>query len=121
MSERDQNEASGQQPPIGQQNENQLGNQSLQQSEGKSAEQELDKADKQEQDLQPEGQQSGQPGESTDGFVGSQGQDSGEYLQLGGNGFAEQGQGAPEQGDIERGTERSQDSDSDIEGSSDNS
>ena len=98
---------------------------SRQQSEGKSAEQELDKADRQEQDLQPEGQQpSQQPGESSGGFVGSQGQDSGEYLQKDGNpesGFAEQGQGAPEQGDIERGTERSQDSDSDIEGSSDNS
>ena len=90
-----------------------------------SAEQELDKADRQEQNLQPEGQQPNQqPGESSGGFVGSQGQDSGEYLQKDGNpesGFAEQGQGAPEQGDIERGIERSQDSDSDIEGSSDNS
>ena len=121
MAERDQNEGSGQQPPISQQQDNE----SRQLSEGKSAEQELDKADRQEQDLQPEGQQpSKQPGESSGGFVGSQGQDSGEYLQKDGNpesGFAEQGQGAPEQGDIERGTERSQDSDSDIEGSSDNS
>jgi len=121
MAERDQNEGSGQQPPISQQQDNE----SRQQSEGKSAEQELDKADRQEQDLQPEGQQSSQkPGESPGGFVGGRGQDSGEYLQKDGNpesGFAEQGQGASDQGDIERGTERSQDSDSDIEGSSDNS
>ena len=125
MSERDQNEGSGQQPPIGQQDNSDLSNQSQQQTEGKSAEQELDKADKQEQDLQPEGQQSGQqPGVSSGGFVGSQGQDSGEYLQQDGNpesGFAEQGQGAPDQGDIERDTERSQNRESDIEGSSDNS
>lgn len=125
MSEREQNEASGQQPPIGQQDNDDLSNQSQQQTEGKSAEQEMDKADKQQQDLQPEGQQSGQqPGESSGGFVGSQGQDSGEYLQKDGNpesGFAEQGQGASDQGDIERDTERSQNRESDIEGSSDNS
>lgn len=122
MSEREQNEASGQQPPIGQQNDNEFD--SRQQPEGKSAEQELDKADKQEQDLQPEGQQSNrQSGETSGGFVGSQGQESGEYLQQDGNpesGFAEQGQGASDQGDIERETERSQNRESDIEGSSDN-
>ena len=58
------------------------------------------------------------------GFVGSEGQDSGEYLQQGGNpetGFAEQGQGASDQGDIERGTKRSENRENDIEGSSDNS
>ena len=63
-----------------------------------------------------------QPGESSGNFVGSESQDSGEYLQKSGNpesGFAEEGQGAPDQGDIERGTERSQNRESDIEGSSD--
>ena len=58
------------------------------------------------------------------GFVGSQGQDLGEYLQQGGNpksGFAEKGQGASNQDDIERETSRSQDRESDIEGSSGNS
>ena len=61
-------------------------------------------------------------GQSDGGFVGSQGQDSGEYLQQGGNpesGFAEQGRGASNQnGDIEREDERSENRDSDIEGSS---
>ena len=58
------------------------------------------------------------------GFVGSQGQDSGEYLQQDGNpetGFAEQGRGASNQSDVERETTRSQNDDSDIEGSSGNS
>ena len=57
-----------------------------------------------------------------EGFVASESEDSGEYLQQSGNpesGFAETGQGAPDQGDIERGTERSHNRDSDIEGSSD--
>lgn len=57
-------------------------------------------------------------GQSEGGFVGGQGQDSGEYLQQGGNpesGFAEQGRGASEKGEAER----SQDRESDIEGSSD--
>lgn len=113
MSERNQNEDSGQQ------NDNELNSQSRQQPEGKSAQQELDQADRQ----QPEGQQSSQqPGESSGNFVGSESKDSGEYLQKSGNpesGFAEEGQGAPDQGDIERGTERSQNRESDIEGSSD--
>ena len=59
-----------------------------------------------------------------EGFVARESEDSGEYLQQGGNpesGFAEQGQGAPDQGDIERGGERTQNRDSDIEGSSDKS
>jgi hypothetical protein len=58
------------------------------------------------------------------GFVGSHGQDSGEYLQQDGNperGFAEQGRGASNRGDVERETTRSQDDDSDIEGTSGNS
>jgi hypothetical protein len=56
------------------------------------------------------------------GFVGSQGEETGEYLQEGETeqaGFAEQGRGAPEEGsDIERGGERTSNRDSDIEGSS---
>jgi hypothetical protein len=63
-------------------------------------------------------------GGSSGGFVGSQGQDSGEYLQQDGNpetGFAEQGRGASNQSDVERETTRSQNDDSDIEGSSGNS
>lgn len=67
----------------------------------------------------------GQVGTDRDsGFVGSQGEESGEYLQEGGSkqaGFAEQGRGAPDQGgDIERGGERTANRDSDIEGSSEN-
>jgi hypothetical protein len=60
----------------------------------------------------------------SEGFVGSEGQDSGEYLQHGGNpesGFAEQGRGASNESDTERETTRSQNDDSDIEGSSENS
>lgn len=55
------------------------------------------------------------------GFVGTEKEDSGDYLQRSGNpdeGFAEQGRGAPDQGDVERGTERTANRDSDIEGSS---
>lgn len=161
---RDQNEGSGQQQPLGQQNDNNAG-QSGQGSEpprstgmgntefgqasepgetgqqGQSGTGQADlgtqgdttlagRADQQDlgQD-QPgsfagglSGRQSEPQGE---GFVGSEGQDSGEYLQQGGtpkSGFAEQGRGASNQGsDIERDTERSQDRDSDIEGSSDRS
>lgn len=58
------------------------------------------------------------------GFVGSQGEESGEYLQEDDaqqGGFAEQGRGAPDEGgDIERGGERTENFDSDIEGSSEN-
>jgi hypothetical protein len=59
-----------------------------------------------------------------EGFVGSQSPDSSEYLQQSGtpdSGFGEQGQGAPDQDDVERGMKRSQNRDSDIEGSSGNS
>jgi hypothetical protein len=63
--------------------------------------------------------------QSQGGFVASQDEDSGEYLQQGGSpesGFAEQGRGASNDGsDIERMSERSQNRESDIEGSSDNS
>ena len=139
---RDQNEGSGQQQPLGQQNDNAqpLGQQSQQPPQG------------QQQGQQPLGQQGdfgtqepslsqeqgetstldeekqAEPGSSQptseSGFVGSQDQDSGEYLQQSGNpesGFAEQGQGASDQGDIERDRERSENRDSDIEGSSGNS
>ena len=179
MAERDQNEGSGQQPPIGQQQDNQTAGHSGRQSQGQndSAEQAFDKSDRQQQDLsqgqqsqsQSEqfGQQSGGqsatgqanqgqggdtatlgtnddstgPGGYSDttggsdlgggetglgdqqgqgqsgGFVGSQGQESGEYLQQGGNpdsGFAEQGRGASNEGNI--GSQRSDNDDSDIEG-----
>jgi hypothetical protein len=121
MAEREQNEASGQQQPIGQQKDAESDKQSRQQPEGQSAQQELDQTDRQQQDLQPEGRQTD---ESPSSFVGGQRQDSGEYLQEDGNpesGFAEQGQGASDQSDVERGIERSQNRESDIEGSSDRS
>jgi hypothetical protein len=159
---RDQNEGSGQQPPLGQQNDNsqQFGQQQGRQESGQQqGQQPLDQQGNfgtQEPGLsrqsdQEYGQSGGQSstgqaaqeqgetstlsesnqsepasspetGESAEGFVGSQGQDSGEYLQQDGNpesGFAEQGRGAPNQsGDIERENERSENRDSDIEGSS---
>ena len=63
--------------------------------------------------------------QSQGGFVGSRDQDSGEYLQQSGSpqsGFAEQGRGASNDSSGMEGTsERSQDSDSDIEGLSDDS
>jgi hypothetical protein len=58
------------------------------------------------------------------GFVGSQGEETGEYLQDDKTkqaGFAEQGQGAAdetESGDIERGGERGANRSTDVEGSS---
>lgn len=89
---RDQNEGSEQKPPIGQQD------QSEQNEDGK---------------------------QSQGGFVASQDQDSGEYLQQGGrpdSGFAEQGRGASnDSSDIEGTSERLENRESDIEGSSDNS
>lgn len=143
---RDQNEGSGQQQPLGQQNDNsrQFGQQDEQSqgqqqgqrplgergdfgtqepglSDQEKAEQEQGETSTLSEANQPERGSSQPTGES--GFVGSEGQDSGEYLQQGGtpqSGFAEQGRGASNQGsDIERDSERSQDRDSDIEGSSD--
>ena len=62
--------------------------------------------------------------QSQGGFVASQDQDSGDYLQQSGSpesGFAEQGRGASnDSSDIEGTSERSQNRESDIEGSSDN-
>ena len=143
---RDQNEGSGQQQPLDQQNDNsqQFGQQRQQQPQGQeqgqqplgergdfgtqepglsdqeSSEQEQGETSTLSEANQPEHGSSQPTGES--GFVGSEGQDSGEYLQQGGtpqSGFAEQGRGASNQGsDIERDSERSQDRDSDIEGSS---
>lgn len=114
---RDQNEGSGQQQPIGQNDENQFDGQDRQQQPGgQSTQQELDQADRQ--------QQNEQSSDNAGGFVGSQGEDSGEYLQQGGNpesGFAEQGSGASnDSSDIEGTSERSENRESDIEGSSDN-
>ena len=156
---RDQNEGSGQQPPIGQQNDNERGSQAGQQPQGQQG-QEQPFGQQGQQPLDQHGEfgnqepassagqsatgqasqdqggdtatlgQSDQPDtglgsqDQSGGFVGSQGQDSSEYLQSGGTpqaGFAEQGRGASNQpGDIERDTERSQNRESDIEGSSDN-
>lgn len=152
---RDQNEGSGQQQPLGQQNDNsqQFGQQRQQESGQQQGQQPLDQQGnfgtqepgRSRQSDQEYGQSGGQSStgqasqeegetstlsqggqsdlgssqdtaQSGDGFVGSQGQDSGEYLQQGGNpesGFAEQGQGASDGGDIERDTVRSQDRDSD--------
>jgi hypothetical protein len=152
---RDQNEGSGQQRPLGQQNDNsqQFGQQESGQQQGQRPLGEQGDFGTQEPGLndQQSGQTGGQSstgqasddqgetstltdssqsepgssqqtGQSDGGFVGSQGQESGEYLQQGGNpesGFAEQGRGSPNQsGDIEREDERSENRDSDIEGSS---
>lgn len=110
---RDRNECSEQQP-LGQQNDNDGSAQSGRQDPG------------QDQPGSFAGGLSGRQSEPQgEGFVGSEGQDSGEYLQQGGtpqSGFAEQGRGASNQGsDIERDADRSPDRDSDIEGSSDRS
>lgn len=151
MAERDQNEGSGQQPPIGQQDEDrttgeqgdqQFGQQGQQQPIGQGGQQppgQQGDFGTQEPGLGSQGQreigqadatalnEGSQPdlgGEATgqeggDSFVGSQSQESGEYLQRSGNpesGFAEQGRGASNDSDIERGGERSENRDSDIEG-----
>ena len=161
---RDQNEGSGMQPSIGQQNQSQQEYGQTNQSDGSEPPRSL--GNRGEEFGQPpergEGGQQGQSGtgqsdlgsqsdttlagrtdqqdlgqdqpgstggatgqQSEGGFVGSQDQDSGEYLQQSGNpesGFAEQGRGASNDGsDIEGTSERSQNRDSDIEGSSDNS
>lgn len=101
---RDQNQDSGQQQPIGQQDQSQQ-NENSQQNE----------------DIQ----QNEDSQRSQGGFVASQDLDSGEYLQQGGSpesGFAEQGRGASnDSSDIEGTSERLQNRESDIEGSSDNS
>lgn len=130
MAERDQNEGSGQQPPIGQENDNQKAGQSGQQEQGQQSQQgqgqQADPQDDADTATLSEGSQpepASQSDQDSGGFVGTKREDSGEYLQEDGtpeSGFAEQGQGAPDQSDIERGTERSQDRDSDIEGSSGN-
>ena len=154
---RDQNEGSGQQPPLGQQNDNsqQFGQQESGQQQGQqpldqqgnfgTQEPGLSRQSDQEygqagghsstgqaareqgetstlsESSQSEPRSSHQSGQRDGGFVGSEDQDSGEYLQQSGNpesGFAEQGQGASDQGDIERDIERSDNRDSDIEGPS---
>ena len=109
MAEREQNDNNrdrAQQQPQGQQ--------SQQQPQGQQSELGTE---------EPTSEQSNpDAGQTSGGFVGSEREDSGEYLQKSGNpesGFAEEGQGAPDQGDIERGTESSQNRESDIEGSSD--
>jgi hypothetical protein len=60
-------------------------------------------------------------GDPAGGFVGSEGNDSGDYVQDRDPqqaGFAEQGRGAADEGrDVERGGERTDNFDSDIEGS----
>lgn len=89
---------------------------------GEGRQSEFDREKKNEFSKGQQGQQ-GQAGTDREpGFVGSQGKESGEYLQEGGPkqaGFAEQGRGAPDEGrDIERGGERTANRDSDIEGSS---
>jgi len=162
---RNQTEGSGQQPPLGKQNESQIAGQAGQQPQDRqqdeSGTQEPGLAKQTDQEFGSTGGQSatgqaqgsdaatlnqdendvGPGGYSPEsgasdlgggetglgdsgGFVGSQGQDSGEYLQQDGNpetGFAEQGRGASNQSDVERETTRSQNDDSDIEGSSGNS
>ena len=165
-----QTEGSGQQPPLGKQDENQIagqaGRQLQERQQGESGTQEPGLGNQTDQEfgstggraatgqaqgsdtatLNPDENDVGPGGYSPEsgasdlgggetglgdsgggssgGFVGSQGQDSGEYLQQDGNpetGFAEQGRGASNQSDVERETTRSQNDDSDIEGSSGNS
>lgn len=149
---REQNEGSGQQQPLGQQDE-QVTGQAGQQPQGQQSQQQFGqqhgqqpagKQDSDTQTLSQSGNDVGPGGYSAESgasdlgggetglgdsggdgsFVGSQRQESGEYLQQSGNpesGFAEQGRGASNQNeDIERETERSQNRESDIEGSSDN-
>ena len=162
---RNLSEASGQQPPLGKQDENQFawqaGGQPQERQQGESGTHEPGLGNQTDQEfgstggqaatgqaqgsdtatLNPDENDVGPGGYSPEsgasdlgggetglgdsgGFVGSQGQDSGEYLQQDGNpetGFAEQGRGASNQGDVERETVRSQDDGSDIEGSSGNS
>lgn len=148
---RDQNQGSGLQPPIGQQDQNrqekgqesrlpsgseppERGEQGQQGQGGSGQAAQADTALAGRSDQQDLGQDkpgsfaggiSGRQAEDKgEGFVGSQSPDSGDYLQQGGtpdSGFGEQGQGAPDQGDVERGMKRSQNRDSDIEGSSGNS
>ena len=148
MAERDQNEGSEQQPPMGQQNDNQTagqGGQEERQPFGQQGQQPLgekgdfgtqepglgsqanhgsDTATLSEASQSQPGSSPQQPNQNSGGFVGSESEDSGEYLQEGGTpqaGFAEQGGGAPNDGsDIERDSERSQNRESDIEGSSGN-
>lgn len=112
MAERDQTQDSGQRPPIARDNDNEITEQAGEQPSGQ-------------QGQQPAGSEGSEPDlggtPSSGGFVGSQNQDPGDYLQRDGNpdtGFAEQGRGAPDQGDIERTGERSDNRDSDIEGGS---
>jgi hypothetical protein len=161
---RDQNEGSGQQQPIGQQNQSQQEfGQSSQPSSGsepprstgtrgeefgQSSEQDdtglqgqsgtgqadlgsqsdttlAGRSDQQDFGQDQPGRTGGAGGQqSQGGFVGSQDQDSGEYLQQSGSpesGFAEQGRGASNGSNIDGASERSQNRESDIEGSSDNS
>lgn len=108
MADRNQNEGSGQQPPIRQDNDNQSPSTGQASPGGDAA-------------TLSEGTEPDLGGSDTGGFVGSQDEESGDYLQRDGNpesGFAEQGRGAPDQGDIERTGERSENRDSDIEGGS---
>ena len=108
----------GQQGSTGQQG--QTGGQQGQQSEfGQQGQAETNTADR------SSGQSSGQSGtDRSGGFVGTEGEDSGEYLQDRDPqqaGFAEQGRGAPDDGsDIERDEERTANRSTDIEGSSEN-
>ena len=122
---RDQNEGSSQQPPVGQDDEDRVSDQARQQTGGQSATGQTSPAggaatltEGTEPDL---GSTDADPTGSSGGFIGSQEEDPGDYLQRGGNpesGFAEQGRGAPDQGDIERTGERSENRDADIEGGS---
>lgn len=130
MADRNQNEGSGQQPPIRQDNDNQSPS-TGQPGLNRQTDQELEQTGGQistgqdspggDTAILNEGTEPDLGGSDTGGFVGSQGEKSDDYLQRGGNpesGFAEQGRGAPDQGDIERTGERSENRDSDIEGGS---
>jgi hypothetical protein len=128
------------QQPEGQQSQQQFGQQQGQSATGQAQSSDTDTLSKDDDDVGPGGYSpesggsdlgGGETGlgdsggsSSQGGFVGSQGQESGEYLQKGGrpqSGFAEQGRGASDQSDVERVAPTSEDRDSDIEGSSDNS
>jgi len=123
---RDQNEGSGQQQAIDQnQGQPPEDQQSQQQAGRQPTGQESDKGDTATLNSSNPSERADQSQQETGGFVGSQNEDSGEYLQQDGNpqsGFPEQGSGASNASeDMERDSERSQNRDSDIEGSSGNS
>ena len=110
MAERDQNEGSGQQPPIGRQDDNQRTGQAGAQTSQSGGSAPLN-----------EGAEPDLGGDDDVGPGGYSPESGASDLGGGETGLGDVGgRDAPDQGDIERGTERSANRDSDIEGSSAN-